>query len=85
MNTAVAPTDIMESVIVKGDLSKLTSDERVKYYNAVCRSVGLNPLTQPFAFMNLSGKYILYAKRDATDQLRALHNVAVEEMTRDRA
>ena len=75
------PADIMESVIIKGDLSKLEPLERVKYYNAVCKSVGLNPLTQPFAYMHLNGKLILYAKKDATDQLRSLHDVSVEEMT----
>ena len=34
--------DVMESVIAKGDLAKLTPDERVRYYNAVCKSLGLN-------------------------------------------
>ena len=38
--------DVMESVIAKGDLAKLTPDERVKYYTAVCKSLGLNPLTR---------------------------------------
>jgi hypothetical protein len=81
MNTPVkaAPAaDIMESVLIKGDLARLTSDERVTYYNAVCKSIGLNPLTQPLAYMNLQGRLQLYAKRDAADQLRRLRNVSVE-------
>ena len=41
--------DIMESVLINGDLAKLTPEERTRYYNGVCRSLGLNPLTQPFA------------------------------------
>src|SRR6516225_967092 len=70
--------DIMESVLIKGDLARLTPDERVTYYNAVCKSIGLNPLTQPLAYMNLQGRLQLYAKRDAADQLRRLRNVSVE-------
>ena len=84
MNTVPAVqnnADVMASVILKGDLSRLSPDEKVKYYVSVCRSLGLNPLTQPFAYMTLSGKHILYAKRDATDQLRSLHNISIEDMT----
>ena len=59
-----APTgDVMESVIAKGDLAKLSPDERVRYYNAVCKSLGINPLTQPFAYIMLNGKLTLYATR----------------------
>jgi hypothetical protein len=75
------PGAVMESVIVKGDLAKLTPQERADYYAAVCRSIGLNPLTQPFSYMTLNGKMVLYAGRGATDQLRAIHNVSVVEMS----
>jgi hypothetical protein len=83
MNTAVATrdNDIVESVLIKGDLGKLNPGERAEYYTAVCRSVGLNPLTQPFAYIVLNGKLTLYALRGCTDQLRAIHNVSVEELT----
>src|SRR6516162_9026640 len=75
---AAPAADIMESVLIKGDLARLSPDERVTYYNAVCKSIGLNPLTQPLAYMNLQGRLQLYAKRDAADQLRRLRNVSVE-------
>ena len=79
MCSAVMPTaDIMESVLIKGDLARLTPQERVAYYNAVCKSIGVNPLTQPLAYMNLQGKLSLYAKRDCADQLRRLRNVSIE-------
>jgi len=74
-------TDIMESVIVKGDLAKLTPDERVRYYGAVCESVGLNPLTKPFEYITLNNKLTLYALRNCTDQLRTIHGVSVDELT----
>jgi len=72
--------DIMEQVIIKGDLAKLTPQERVLYYKAVCASGGFNPLTKPFEFINLNGKMVLYALKGATDQLRELRGVSVEEI-----
>lgn len=74
----------MEAVIAKGDLSKLTPDERVQYYAATCRSMGLNPLTQPFQYLNLQGKTVLYAGRTATDQLRKIHGVSIEVVSKER-
>jgi hypothetical protein len=81
--TARDAGDIMESVIIKGDLAKLSAQERADYYAAVCRSIGLNPLTQPLAFITLNGKLTLYALRTATDQLRRIYKVSVEELTTD--
>jgi len=75
--------DIMDAVIVKGDLSKLTADERVDYYNAVCRSIGVNPLTRPLEFITLQGKMVLYAKRDCADQLRKLNGISVEIVSQE--
>lgn len=72
---------IMERVLIVGDLSKLTTDERVAYYGAVCRSVGLNPLTKPFDYINLNGKLVLYAKKDCSEQLRNIHSVSIESIT----
>lgn len=77
MTTAIGNA---ERALVMGDLSKLTPDERQAYYLKVCESVGLNPLTQPFAYLTLNGKLILYAKRDATDQLRKLHGVSITSL-----
>jgi len=78
-----AQGDIMESVIAKGDLAKLTPDERVRYYNEVCRSMGLNPLTQPFSYITLNGKLTLYATRACADQLRKVNGVSLEIVSRD--
>ena len=72
--------DIIESVIAKGDLSKLDAQERTRYYVEVCKSVGLNPLTKPLEYITLNGKLTLYALRNCTDQLRAIHKVSVIDM-----
>jgi len=76
-------SDVMESVIAKGDLAKLTPDERLRYYNEVCRSMGLNPLTQPFSYITLNGKLALYATRACSDQLRKINGVSLEIVSRE--
>jgi hypothetical protein len=80
MSDAIATTDnatLLEQVVVGGDLSRLTPADRLQYYKAVCESVGLNPLTRPFDYLTLSGRLVLYAKKDATDQLRKIHGVSI--------
>ena len=67
----------IEQVLIKGDLSPLTAAQRVEFYGRVCRSLGLNPLTRPFEYLSLNNKLVLYAKRDATDQLRSIRGISV--------
>lgn len=69
---------IIEQVIIQGDLGKLAPADRVSYYTKVCESVGLNPFTKPFEYIVLNGRLTLYARKDATDQLRKLHGVSID-------
>lgn len=70
----------IEQVLLGGDLSKLNPQERLSYYNAVCQSLALNPLTQPFAYIVLNNKLTLYAKKDCTEQLRKVHGVSITKV-----
>lgn len=80
-NTSAAlRAETVESVLIKGDLSSLRPEERSSYYMKVCESVGLNPLTKPFEYLQLNGKLVLYALRACTDQLRSIHNVSVIDL-----
>lgn len=72
--------NMIESVVIGGDLSRLSADQRVSYYQQVCNSLGLNPLTRPFDYITLNGKLTLYARKDAADQLRKLHGVSVDDI-----
>jgi hypothetical protein len=78
------PPEVMEKVVIGGDLSELNTAGRSEYYTAVCRSLGLNPLTKPFEFLTLNGKLRLYALRDCTDQLRRLHGISIYITNRER-
>lgn len=71
---------IIEQVVMQGDLSKLNPEQRVTYYRKVCESSGLNPFTNPFAYILLNGKLTLYAKKDCTEQLRKINGVSIEEL-----
>lgn len=86
--TAVATrspsADVIEQVLVGGDLSKLTIPQRTEYYGNVCRSLGLNPLTKPFDYISLNGKLVLYAKRDCTDQLRSIKKISIQITCREK-
>ena len=82
-DTDIVKTDdaqLMESVLLQGDLSKLTPSQRVNYYQKVCESIGLNPLTRPFDYITLNNKLTLYAKKDAADQLRNIHGVSIDDV-----
>lgn len=70
----------IETLLIGGDLGKLTPPQRMQYYQSVCSSLGLNPLTKPFDYIQLNGKLTLYAKKDATDQLRNRNNVSIDEV-----
>lgn len=76
-NNSLIPADVIESLVLNGDLSQMTSTQKVKFYNSICNSMGLNPMTQPFEIIPLKGKLKMYAKKDATDQLRRIYGVSV--------
>src|SRR6266850_2023885 len=78
------PPEVLEQVLIGGDLSGLTETQRLSYYRAVCQSLGLNPLSKPFEYLWLNGKLRLYALRDCADQLRRLHGISIYITNRER-
>lgn len=69
---------IIEQVLVTGDLSKLSPEQRCSYYLSTCQSLGLNPTTRPFEYVTFQGKMVLYARKEATEQLRKIHRISLE-------
>ena len=74
----------IESALIAGDLSTLTAEQRIEYYLKVCSSLGLNPVTNPFEYVRFQGKLRLYARKDATDQLRRIYGVSLRRISIDR-
>lgn len=68
--------DAIERVVLAGNLEQLTEPQRVDMLLALCKSLDLNPLTRPFAFLPFEGRVQLYALRSATDQLRAKRGIS---------
>lgn len=69
--------DAINTALIKGDLAKLTPQEKHALYIKTCESVGLNHLTQPFGYIVLNGKERLYATRNCTDQLCKIHGISI--------
>jgi hypothetical protein len=74
---------IISSVILSGDLSKLSATDKVQYFNGYCERLGLDPFTQPFQILRLNGKEILYLTRAGAQQLNKLHSVSHEIVSRN--
>ena len=78
------PASTIEDVLIKGDLSKLSEQQRTEYYMRVCQSIGLNPMTRPFSYLTLNGKLVLYATRDCAEQLRKLNGISIKIVSQDK-
>lgn len=76
---ALAPVQIddatLERMVVDGDCSNLTGQQRLQYYKARCDSAGVDLRAQPFQFIKLNGKLVLYALKGCTDQLASKHGI----------
>lgn len=87
MNTELAKkedkTAVLERVLLHGDLSKLSPQERLNHYISVCEDLGLNPKMKPFEYITLNGKMVLYALRSCTEQLRQIHKVSLNITSRE--
>lgn len=76
-------SEIVQSLVLQGDIGKMTDAMKVDYYNQLCKSLNLNPVTRPFQLISFQGKTVLYATKDCTEQLRKLNGVSVVELTQD--
>lgn len=76
-------SDTVEKLLIKGDLSSLSTQEKVQYYNGFCQRLGLDPFTQPFKLLKMNGKEVLYCDRSGTQQLSNLHHVSHEIKARE--
>jgi len=76
-------TSIANQLILQGDLSKLSANDKVRYYNGYCERMGLDPFTKPFDILRLNGREVLYCTRSGTQQLNKLHKVSHLITSRD--
>lgn len=67
-------------VLVTGNLKNLSALQKVEYYNAVCASLGLNPLTKPFAYFEVQGREVLGINKGGCEQLRKIYSISVIDL-----
>lgn len=68
-------TKVVDSIVLRGDFSGLSPADRTRFYVQVCEGLGLNAAARPFDFLRLQGKEVMYANKNAADQLAAIHRV----------
>lgn len=69
--------EIVANIVLAGDVSRLSAEQKVQYYNQFCMSLNLNPLTRPFQLIKFQGKEQLYATKDCTEQLRNINGISI--------
>lgn len=76
------PSDVsaaaMEMAVGMGDFSRFTPADCLRYLNAVCLAVGLNPLTLPIRIMEIDARKVMYATAECAAQLRSRDNVTIK-------
>lgn len=76
-------------ILGTGDLAKLSNEQRVAFYLDVCSSLGINPRTRPFDWIEFydpttkGKKLTLYPNQSCAAQLRRQHQISIRVMRRE--
>lgn len=77
--------EILQKILVDGDVAALTSEERMNYYLHMCDKAGVDPAGRPFEFISFKDrktgktKMILYARKGCAEQLRRIHGISITD------
>lgn len=78
-NMQMDPGEIIHAVVTKGDVSKMSDQELTAFVVASCKSLGVNPYTQPFDVISVrGGTKKLYPNAKLAEQLRARYGISCE-------
>ena len=81
ITSAVNPESLsaeIKNMVVNNSFSRLTEEQRTTLIWSLCNQLKMNPLSQPFQFIQLGRGLVLYATKDAANQLKKLHRVSVK-------
>lgn len=76
-NQGAVTQEAISKLVLKGDLSGLTQEQVVAYYNYRCKLIGLDPATKPFDIVEKGGKKFFVTNKSASEQLRRIHGISV--------
>jgi len=74
---------IIGNLVIEGNLAVLSIADKVAYYHAVCKRLGLDPMTQPLQIVKFQGKEVLYCGRSGAQQLNHLHKISHSVISRE--
>ena len=83
-NELTVSSEIISSLVLKGDMSGLSPNQKVQYVMNMCDRLGLDPLTQPFKILKLQGKEVLYADKGCAQQLCKIYKISTEVTKREK-
>lgn len=63
--------------LATGDTSRLNAEQKTQLIVQVCQVAGLDPRLSPFEFIKFQGKEVMYARKNAADQLVNVHKIKV--------
>lgn len=80
MSTTIAlkPDFDVSGLVIDGDLSRLTPEGKSQYYILRCKEHGLSPSSQPFNYLKINGKEVLYANKGCAEQLRSIYKISIK-------
>ncbi len=76
--------DAIERLIAQGDVGQMNQEQRLGYMRSMCKLMGISMLGQPFDFIKLNGKTVMYANAKCAAQLRATYKVSIKIVARER-
>jgi hypothetical protein len=79
-----AAASALEHILATGDLAKLTAKQRVGYYLALTRKLGLAAESRPFDWLTLDGRLVLYPNKSCAEQIRRTHQISIKLVRKER-
>jgi hypothetical protein len=75
-----ASAEALQKLMINGDLSSLTMQQRAEYLFHYATTKGLDPASKPFDLIVLNNRLTLYANRSASDQIRKRDGITTDRL-----
>jgi hypothetical protein len=93
LSSADAEAKLLERVLIHGDLSRLSTEDKVRYYALRCHALKLDPSSRPMDYIEFTekdratGQFVkkltLYMRKDGTEQLARINEVSIDDTKDD--
>lgn len=83
-NSSILSPEIIAKLVLNGDCSLLSSDQKIEYMRYRCEQLGIDLAEKPFEFIVLNGKEVMYATKACTDALCRIRLVTRQITSREK-